>query len=42
MLKNIMTRAWEIYKAADCQTRYEFGLALKAAWAEARAPASSA
>lgn len=38
MLKNIMNRAWEIYKAAGCSTRFEFGLSLKAAWAEAKAP----
>jgi len=34
---NIMKRAWNIYHEAGCTTRYEFGLALKAAWAEAKA-----
>ena len=38
MKKAIMTRAWEMYKAAGCTTKTEFGLALKAAWAESRKP----
>ena len=31
---NIMRRAWTLYREAGCTTRYEFGLALKTAWAE--------
>ena len=31
---NVMKRAWELYREANCTTRYEFGLALGAAWAE--------
>ena len=42
MTKTIMTRAWEMYKAAGCTTRAEFGLALKAAWAESRTSKVSA
>lgn len=34
----IMKTAWAMYKAAGCTTRYEFSLALKAAWAQAKAP----
>ena len=35
---NIMKRAWNLYREAGCTTRYEFGLALKAAWQEANSP----
>ena len=42
MKKTIMARAWEMYKAAGCSSRAEFGMALKAAWAEAKAPKISA
>ena len=38
MKKQVMQRAWAMYKAAGCHSRYEFSLALKTAWAEARAP----
>lgn len=37
-MKNIMKRAWEIYKNTGCATKYEFGLCLKMAWAESRQP----
>jgi len=37
---NIMKRAWELYREANCSTRYEFGLALSAAWAEQKSQAS--
>ena len=33
---NVMRRAWTLYKEANCTTRYEFGLALKAAWNQIR------
>lgn len=33
---NIMSRAWDMYKEAGCTTRYEFGVALRAAWAESK------
>ena len=37
-MKNIMTRAWEMYKSAGCTTKAEFAVALKMAWAEAKSP----
>lgn len=33
-MKNIMSRAWKIYKESGCSTRYEFSLCLKISWAE--------
>jgi len=42
MKKQIMKRAWEMYKVAGCSSRAEFGLALKAAWAEAKTQVSFA
>ena len=38
--REIMTRAWELYKTAGCTSRVEFGLALKASWAEHKAAAT--
>jgi len=35
-MKNIMTRAWQMYKSAGCTTKAEFAVALKMAWAEVR------
>ena len=35
-LSNIMKSAWAMYRAAGCTTRAEFGLALRAAWDNAK------
>lgn len=37
MAKTTMIRAWEMYRAAGCNSRDEFRLALKEAWAEEKA-----
>ena len=37
----IMKRAWQLYKEAGCKYRYEFSIALKAAWAEFKTPKKS-
>lgn len=35
-MKNVMTRAWAIYKETGCKTRFEFSLCLKMAWEESK------
>jgi len=41
MKKQIMVRAWEMYKTAGCTMKAEFAVALKMSWAEAKAPKNS-
>jgi len=41
-MTNVMKRAWEMYKEAGCTSRYEFAIALRAAWAELKAVVTGA